>query len=497
MKKEKKTLNFWQIWNMSFGFLGIQFGFALQNANVSRIFQTLGGEVENLSLYWLAAPVTGLIVQPIIGHYSDKTWGRLGRRRPYFLVGAILATIALFIMPNSPMLWIAIGMLWIMDASINISMEPFRAFVGDMLPSKQRTQGFAMQSFFIGIGAIVASVLPWVMTNWLGIENTAPEGIIPPSVKFSFYIGGIVFLLAVAWTVFSTKEYSPEELASFEDSDATEEVHEQGSTALGGKCLKTGLVLTLLGILTTLVLYYFKVDKEVYILSGGLLAFGVFEILAGLLQKNGRTKGGLVEIMNDLNAMPKTMKQLAVVQFFSWFALFAMWIYTTPAITEHIYNALPGTAEYNEGANWVGICFGVYNGLAAVFAFLLIALSKLTNRKITHTISLLVGGVSFISIYFITNSTTLLIPFIGIGLVWASILAMPYAILTGSLPSNKMGIYMGIFNFFIVIPQIVAASILGFFIKSLFNNQSIYALVLGGISMILAGILVVFVKDED
>ena len=266
---------------------------------------------------------------------------------------------------------------------------------------------------------------------------------------------------------------------------------------MGRKCLKTGLILTLLGILTTLVLYYMHVDKEVYILSAGLLAFGVFEIIAGILQKNGTTKGGLVEIVNDLNAMPKTMKQLALVQFFSWFALFAMWIYTTPAVTEHIYNALPGSLEYNEGANWVGICFGVYNGLAAVFAFLLIALSKITNRKITHTISLLVGGVSFISIYFITNSTILLIPFIGIGLVWASILAMPYAILTGSLPSNKMGIYMGIFNFFIVIPQIVAASILGFFIKSLFNNESIWALVLGGISMILAGILVVFVKDED
>ncbi|PLX23998.1 MAG: MFS transporter, partial [Marinilabiliales bacterium] len=294
-----------------------------------------------------------------------------------------------------------------------------------------------------------------------------------------------------------TKEYSPEELASFEDSEATEEVHEEGNATLGRKCLKTGLILTLLGILTTLVLYYMHVDKEVYILSAGLLAFGVFEIIAGILQKNGTTKGGLVEIVNDLNAMPKTMKQLALVQFFSWFALFAMWIYTTPAVTEHIYNALPGSLEYNEGANWVGICFGVYNGLAAVFAFLLIALSKITNRKITHTISLLVGGVSFISIYFITNSTILLIPFIGIGLVWASILAMPYAILTGSLPSNKMGIYMGILNFFIVIPQIVAASILGFFIKSLFNNESIWALVLGGISMILAGILVVFVKDED
>ncbi|MFC2151167.1 MFS transporter [Bacteroidota bacterium] len=501
MKKEKKSLNFWQIWNMSFGFLGIQFGFALQNANVSRIFQTLGGEVENLSLYWLAAPVTGLIVQPIIGHYSDKTWGRLGRRRPYFLVGAILATIALFIMPNSPMLWIAIGMLWIMDASINISMEPFRAFVGDMLPAKQRTQGFAMQSFFIGIGAIVASVLPWVMTNWLNIENTAPDGIIPPSVKFSFYIGGAVFLLAVIWTVFSTKEYSPEELANFEENkeeNNADKVTSLNESSLGSKCLRTGSILSMMGIILTIILYLTHVDKEVYILSGGIVAFGVFELIAGFMQKSGKNKGGLVEIVNDLNAMPKTMKQLAVVQFFSWFALFAMWIYTTPAITEHIYKTTDTASEaYNIGANWVGVCFGVYNGLAAVFAFLLILLAKLTNRKITHTIALLVGGISFISIFFINDSSTLLIPFIGIGMVWASILAMPYAILTGSLPANKMGIYMGIFNFFIVIPQIVAASILGFFIKTVFNNQAIYALVLGGISMILAGILVVFVKDKD
>ena len=499
MKKEKKTLSFWQIWNMSFGFLGIQFGFALQNANVSRIFQTLGGQVENLSLYWLAAPVTGLIIQPIIGHYSDKTWGRLGRRRPYFLVGAILATLALFIMPNSSVLWIAIGMLWIMDASINISMEPFRAFVGDMLPSKQRTQGFAMQSFFIGIGAIVASVLPWVMTNWLNIANTAPDGVIPASVRFSFYIGGAVFLLAVVWTVFSTKEYSPEELSSFEDSGSSQEInYESGNKTLGSKCLRTGTILFIAGIILSFILYYFHVEKEVYILSGGLLAFGVFELIAGILQKKEGRRNGLIEIVNDLNAMPTTMKRLAVVQFFSWFALFAMWIYTTPAITEHIYHTTnTASAAYNEGANWVGICFGVYNGLAAVFAFLLILLAKLTNRRITHSISLLIGGISFISIFFIHNSTILLVPFIGIGLVWASILAMPYAILTGALPANKMGIYMGIFNFFIVIPQIVAASILGFFIKTLFKEQAIYALVIGGISMILAGILVVFVKDKD
>ena len=502
--KMKPRLKFWQIWNMSFGFLGIQFGFALQNANVSRIFQTLGGEVENLSLYWLAAPVTGLLVQPIIGHYSDKTWGRLGRRRPYFLVGAILATIALFIMPNSPTLWIAIGMLWIMDASINISMEPFRAFVGDMLPSEQRTQGFAMQSFFIGSGAVIASMLPWMMTNWLNISNTAPEGIIPPSVKFSFYIGGAIFLLAVLWTVIRTKEYSPEELANFDKakSDQEEKTDEKINIAdqskSGKTCLKTGIILLIIGIIISVVLYMINVEREVYILCIGLIVFGVFEVVAGLMQKKSDKSNGLIEIINDLNTMPSTMKQLAVVQFFSWFALFAMWIYTTPAVTEHIYNTLDTSSDaYNDGANWVGVCFAVYNGFAAVFAFLLIWLAKQTNRKITHSIALFIGGLSFISIFYITNETNLLFPFIGIGLAWASILAMPYAILTGSLPSNKMGVYMGIFNFFIVIPQIVAASILGFLIKDLFNEKAIYALLIGGVSLFIAAVFTLFVRDDD
>lgn len=502
--KTKPRLSFWQIWNMSFGFLGIQFGFALQNANVSRIFQTLGGEVENLSLYWLAAPVTGLLVQPIIGHYSDKTWGKLGRRRPYFLVGAILATVALFIMPNSPTLWIAIGMLWIMDASINISMEPFRAFVGDMLPSDQRTQGFAMQSFFIGIGAVVASVLPWIMTNLLNISNTAPEGIIPPSVKFSFYIGGSIFFLAVLWTVIRTKEYSPEELANFDkaENELKGEKHEENeiidTEKSGKRCLKTGIYLLIIGSILSFIFYKINVEKEVYILCIGLLLFGLFEVIAGLMQRNNQKSNGLVEIMNDLNAMPNTMKQLAVVQFFSWFALFAMWIYTTPAITEHIYNTIDASSEvYNKGANWVGVCFAVYNGFAAIFAFFLMWMAKKTNRIKTHSFALLIGGVSFISIFYITNDIILLIPFIGIGLVWASILAMPYAILTGSLPSNKMGVYMGIFNFFIVIPQIIAASILGFLIKDLFNEKAIYALLIGGSSLLIAAIITLFVKDDD
>ncbi|MEE4197553.1 MAG: MFS transporter [Bacteroidales bacterium] len=500
MKKEKKALSFWQIWNMSFGFLGIQFGFALQNANVSRIFETLGAKIDNIPILWIAAPVTGLIVQPIIGHLSDKTWTRLGRRRPFFLVGAILASIALLIMPNSPTLWVAAGMLWIMDASINISMEPFRAFVGDNLPSHQRTIGFSMQSFFIGIGAVVASFLPYIFTEWLNVPNTAPAGEIPLSVKLSFYIGGAVFLLSVLWTVFSSKEYSPEELAEFEDKalEARMKEVELANIKNSRGDFKNGIIFLVAGILFSIGLNYIKVDKEVYIFSFGLIIFGVLELLSGILKQRGKLKNGFVAVISDFNTMPLTMKQLAVVQFFSWFALFAMWIYTTAGVTSHVYGTTdPTSALYNEGANWVGICFGIYNGFAAVFAFLLILMARLTNRKITHSISLIIGGISLVSIFFIDNPTMLLVPFVGIGLAWASILAMPYAILTGSLPAHKMGVFMGIFNFFIVIPQILAASILGFIVKKLFNNEPIYALILGGISMILAGIFVVFVKDKD
>ena len=500
MKKEKMALSFWQIWNMSFGFFGIQFGFALQNANVSRIFQTLDADVSKIALYWLAAPVTGLIIQPIVGHLSDNTWTRLGRRRPFFLIGALLASIALLIMPNSPTLWIAVGMLWIMDASINISMEPFRAFVGDMLPAKQRTLGFSMQSFFIGTGAIIASFLPYVFTKWLNIANTAPEGIIPLSVKLSFYIGGGVFLLSVLWTVFSTKEYSPEELAEFEDKEFENKLKvEQEANIKNSKSdFKIGALFLIIGLLVTIFLRFIHVDQEVFIFSIGLSLFGLLEIISGLLKRAGKLKNGFVAVISDFNTMPSTMKQLAVVQFFSWFALFAMWIYTTAGVTSHVYGTTDTTSElYNEGANWVGICFGIYNGFAAIFAFWLIYFARITNRKVAHSVSLIIGGISLASIYLITNPTLLLIPFVGIGLAWASILAMPYAMLTGSLPAQKMGVYMGIFNFFIVIPQILAASILGFVVKSAFSNHPIYALIVGGISMILAGILVVFVKDRD
>ncbi|MFC2125275.1 MFS transporter [Bacteroidota bacterium] len=498
--KRKPRLSFWQIWNMSFGFFGIQFGFALQNANVSRIFQTLGANVEDIPILWVAAPVTGLIIQPIIGHYSDKTWNKLGRRRPYFLFGAIAASIALIFMPNSPALWVAAGMLWIMDASINVSMEPFRAFVGDMLPNEQRTAGFAMQSFFIGLGAVIASGLPYVMTNWLNISNIAAEGIIPDSVKFSFYIGGAVFLLAVIWTVISSKEYSPEELEEFEKAEKESEGVQIDADELNDKKIKyyrNGLFWLFGGALFSYFIYTNSLEKELYILGVGAIAFAILQLLAGFYLKSDKSNG-LTEIMEDLFHMPKTMKQLAFVQFFSWFALFSMWIYTTPAVTGHIFGSEDTTsALYNEGADWVGVLMAVYNGFAALIAFSLPVIAKYTNRRITHLIALIFGGLGLISFLFIKDPKILILSEIGIGFAWASILSMPYAILTSSLPHNKMGVYMGIFNFFIVIPQILAASILGVLVKHAFAGHAIYALVLGGCSMILAGIITLFVQDNN
>lgn len=499
---KKPSLSFWQIWNMSFGFFGIQFGFALQNANVSRIFETLGANIDEIPILWIAAPVTGLIVQPIIGQMSDRTWNRLGRRRPYFLIGAILASIALFIMPNSPVLWIAAGMLWIMDASINISMEPFRAFVGDMLPSEQRTKGFTMQSFFIGTGAVIASALPYIMTNWFNIANTAPEGEIPLSVKLSFYIGGAVFLLAVLWTVFSSKEYSPEELKKFEEYEKSEATfantnyHEKIDSKV---MLNKGLIWFIVSTILFLVFEFFiYMDYGLMVFFGSGITFGLLQILSSFLNKTSQNENGLVTIISDLYKMPKTMKQLAYVQFFSWFALFAMWIYTTPAVTRHIYNATDtSSALYNQGADWVGVLMAVYNGFAAIAAFAIMWLAAKTSRKTVHMISLIIGGLGLLSFYVIKDPNLLLVSELGIGLAWASILAMPYAILAGALPANKMGVYMGIFNFFIVIPQITAAAILGFFVKYLFEGHAIYALLLGGLSMILAGLLVLRVDDEN
>ncbi len=501
MKRPRLSLA--QIINMSFGFLGIQFGFALQNANVSRIFETLGADVEDIPILWIAAPLTGLLVQPIIGYMSDRTWNRLGRRRPYFLAGAIFATIALFIMPNSPVLWVAAIMLWIMDASINVSMEPFRAFVGDNLPSEQRTTGFAAQVFFIGVGAVVASLLPYILTNWFGVSNTAGEGIVPSSVKWSFYIGGIVFFVAVLWTVIFSKEYPPEQLAAFEEAEGEKntfspELWDDAQYAENGKKqLRTGVIIAIVGVLMAIWFLSSDYDKQLHILSFGLVAYGLLLILSGLWQQRGKYDNGFVTILNDLQNMPTTMKQLAVVQFFSWFALFSMWIYTTAAVTSTIYGSTDTTSElYNDGADWVSVCFAVYNGLAALFAFLLPLIARKTSRKITHIICLVLGAVGLVSIFFIRDPNLLLVSMIGIGFAWASILSMPYAILTGSLPSNKMGYYMGVFNFFIVIPQVVAAAILGFFIGRMFGGEAIYAMSIGGFSFLIAALATYFVNDE-
>ena len=432
---DKPRLSFWQIWNMSFGFLGIQFGFALQNGNMSRIFETMGAKSDEIAFLWLAAPITGLLVQPIIGYLSDRTWSpRWGRRRPFFLIGAICASIALLVMPHVSALWMAAGMLWIMDSSINISMEPFRALVGDLLPSSQRTTGFGAQTFFIGVGAIVGSSLPWVYANWFHVSNVAPAGQISLSLKYAFYTGGLIYFLAVLWTVIRTKEYPPENLAEFEAEKAR---------------------------------------------SAGFMN-GVRESFAGVLE------------------MPKTMKQLALVQFFSWFALFSMWIYTTQAVTSHIFHTTDTTSTlYNKGGDWVGVCFSVYNGLSAAVALLLPIVARATSRRFTHMLCLILGGLGLISIYFIQDYHYILFSMVGVGIAWASILSVPYAMLAGALPANKMGYYMGVFNFFIVIPQGVAGLVLGPLTKYVFHDQPIFTLVVGGACMIISGLLTLRVEDAD
>lgn len=646
--KTRPRLTFWQIWNMSFGFLGIQFGFALQNANLSRIFQTLGADIENIPILWIAAPVTGLIVQPIVGYMSDNTWTRLGRRRPYFLIGAIASSIALILLPTAPLLWIAVGIFWILGASIDMCMEPFRAFVGDMLPPEQRNTGFAMQSFLIGTGSVIASMLPWILTTLLGVSNEAPEGIVPPSVRVAFLLGGMVFFSAVLWTVLRTREYTPEQLREYEElekgAERVAQDHKTGDILPYQKFSKPSILWMALGIVLTFLVYHYEfISWQLYILTVGFIIFGLIQWIAGFLIKNKKEKNGFVIVINDLFRMPKTMGQLAIVQFFSWVALFSMWNFTTPGVTSHIYNMkldreqiyqlneiaaiyqdvnasnpeelerirlvmrdmntynsileedqlveelnidinvasffannriihinklvpelvaqyeLSGPEmfpdyvraemdslsalvkrgdqlrnvnyqtlgyfvqnknrfdfgdaftddqltllndvrrvqrEYNTGANWVGVSFSVYNGFAAIIAFLLPWIARRTNRRYTHALSLTLGGIGFISMLFVPNPNWIILSMLGIGIAWASILAMPYALLTGSLPSHKMGTYMGLFNVFIVVPQIVAASILGSFIRFVAQGQPIYALLLGGICLFIAALVTIFVVHD-
>ncbi len=444
----KRKLSFLEIWNMSFGFLGIQMGFALQNANASRILQIFGADVHQLSWFWLIAPFMGLIVQPIIGYYSDNTWTKFGRRKPFFLLGAVLASIGMILIPQAnfmiallPALWVGAGMLMIMDASFNIAMEPFRALVADNLSDEQATQGFSIQTALIGIGAVIGSWLPWVLTNWFGLAKTSGEGTVPQNLLWSFIIGAIVLIASILVTIFTTKEYSPEELAQFEknNSENTNDSEEE--------------------------------------------------------QKEAR----LLDIFEDFKKMPETMRQLSWVQFFSWFALFGMWVFSVPAIAQHIYG-LPyddsSSETYQEAGNWVGILFGVYNGVSAVFAFLLPSIAKKFSRKKTHAYSLFIGGIGLIMIYFLSDPMALILPMIFLGIAWASILSMPYAMLSGSISPKKMGVYMGIFNFFIVIPQIVNGIIGGPLVKYAYGNQAIFALVVSGISFLIAGALSFKINDK-
>ncbi len=498
----KPALHFWQIWNMCFGFFGIQVGFGLQNANVSRIFQTLGADIDALPILWIAAPLTGLLVQPVVGYMSDRTWGRLGRRRPYFLYGALATTAALFIMPNSPALWVAAGTLWIMDASINVTMEPFRAFVGDMLPLRQRTRGFAMQSFFIGVGAVLASAMPWILTNWFSISNVAEPGIVPQSVKFAFYMGAFFLFGSVLWTVISTKEYSPEQLQEFEaaakitNPDIASEIDGK-SVPCASTFFRFGGALLVLSSLITGLIAQLSLEKELFVLSVSGVVFGLMLISAGWLRRQDHAGNPFSEIIDDLFLMPRTMKQLAVVQFFSWFALFSMWIYTTSAVTAHHYGTSdPSSLLYNQGANQVGILFALYNGVAALAAFAIPILAAKTSRKTAHIVCLLCGAAGLASILLISDPGMLWVSMIGVGIAWAAILSIPYAILSGSLPGKKMGVYMGIFNFFIVIPQLTAASILGVLVRRFFEGEAIYALALGGLSLGLAAIATLLVDDR-
>jgi maltose/moltooligosaccharide transporter len=480
----KPRLNFWQIWNMCFGFMGIQFGFALQNANVSRIFQTLGASVDDIPVLWIAAPLTGLLVQPVVGYFSDRTWNALGRRRPYFLGGAILATLALFAMPNSPALWFAAGLLWILDASINISMEPFRAFVGDQLPSGQRPAGYAMQSFFIGVGSVVASLLPYAFAKY-GFANTAAAGAIPDTVKYSFYAGGVALFGAIGWTVLSTREYPPEQLLAF-DAEANRAA--PGPGARNG----SGWLWLAAGAAGFVAVYSLKLDKQMYLLAAGLAAYGLLQVAVGL----SRSRNLFTDIVDDMRAMPETMRRLAVVQFFSWFALFAMWIFTTPAVTSvHFGSSDTQSAAYNDGANWVGVLFAAYNGFAALAAIVIPWMTRALGLRVSHLVNLALGGAGLISFLVIRDPHWLLLSMAGVGFAWASILSLPYALLSDSVPAQKMGVYMGIFNFFIVIPQLLAATLLGALLKAFFGNAPIDALLIGGVSLIVAGLCTLRVRE--
>lgn len=433
---QKPRLSFWQIWNMSFGFLGIQFGWGLQMANMSPIYKYLGASDEQIPLLWLAAPLTGFIVQPIIGAMSDRTWGPLGRRRPYFLVGAILSSLALVAMPNCSALWMAAGLLWILDASINVSMEPFRAFVADKLPEEQHGTGFAMQSFFIGVGAVVAGMLPYILRSWFGVSNdTSADNAIPPNVKISFYVGAAAFFCAVLWTILSSKEYPPEDLEEFRRKKTE---------------------------------------------SGGF---------ARLVR----------EILDALCNMPGTMRRLALVQFFTWLGLFCMWLHFSNAVPVVFGSSDPTSDLFKRGAEWAGVCYATKDAVTFIAAFALMAAARKLDRRRIHGVCLALGGIGLLAVGFIRGEeqkNLLLLALALGGIAWASILSMPYAILAGSLPPERMGVYMGIFNFFIVLPEILAALTFGPLVKHLLGGNLVHAVMAGGVCMLIAALLAQWVKPS-
>ncbi|TPE61244.1 SLC45 family MFS transporter [Sandaracinobacter neustonicus] len=478
---ERPRLSFWGLWNLSFGFFGIQVGFALQNANVSRIFQSLGTSIDDLAFLWIAGPVTGLLVQPIIGYFSDRTWTPLGRRRPYFLAGAILASLALLGMPNSHALWFAAGMLWILDASLNIAMEPFRAFVGDMVSERQRTAGYAFQTVFIGAGAVAASLAPAVLTQLFGVSNVAPPGEIPPSVRLAFYIGAGALLASVLWTVFSTREYSPEQMRAFEGEQAEISHDEPLAVPLNGFWWVT------FGAIVVICVSQFGLDKPVYILGGALLAYGGLQELTRRHALAGKRGGPVTRIVSDLVQMPPTMKRLALVQFFTWIALFILWIYTTPIVTRYMFGATDtASRSYNDGADWVGVLFGIYNGVAAIYAFALPSLAARIGRVRTHVLGLLAGAFGFGLFLLIRDPLWLILPMILIGIAWASILTMPYAILSSALPQAKLGVFMGLFNMFIVLPQLLVSSAMGSIMGLAFPNEPIWLMGIASLVLLIA-----------
>ncbi len=484
---EKPRQSFAGLWNISFGFFGIQIGFALQNANMSRIFQTFGARIDDLPWLWVAAPLTGLLVQPVIGHLSDRTWlGRLGRRRPYFFAGALLAALSLIAMPLAPALLFAAVMLWVLDASLNVSMEPFRAFVGDMLRKDQHAAGYAVQTAFIGAGAVVGSIFPWALEQ-LGVSNLAASGGIPDTVRYAFWFGGAALFASVLWTVVTTREYDPDAMAAFGSATG------QGQHApppLAGRSYATSLVWLATGALVIWAVGQFGLEKEVYLLGALLLGYGLASAAAIALARGGSSTNMLSSIVGDFSGMPLLMKRLALAQFFSWSALFIMWINTTPIVAHHFYGATDATGpRFQEGASWVDVLFATYNGVAAVAALTLLPLlARRIGQARTHIVGLLCGAAGYASFFFMPDARWLIVSEVGIGIAWASILAMPYAILASSLPQAKLGIYMGLFNIFVVVPQLLVATVMGSIMKRFFPGEPIWTMAFAAATLLLAAL---------